>query len=119
MEDMAYVYGPTTRNAAKVIQFWRSVGLCNLPFTRKLADIGFSFFVDVEFLKILASNRFIEPDITRGAEFPVLGQLPESFDPFLLCFLVIGLANERYESRKERRSAITYLKTNYQSVTKY
>lgn len=91
MEDMAYVYGPTTRNATKVIQFWRSVGLRNLPFARKLADIGFSFFVDVEFLKILASNRFIERDITHGAEFPILGQLPESFDPFFLCFFVIGL----------------------------
>ena len=95
------MYGPTTRNAAKVIQFWRSVGLRNLPFTRKLADIGFSFFVDVKFLKILAANRFIEPNITYGAEFPVLDQLSESFDPFLLCFLVIGLMNERHESRKE------------------
>lgn len=65
-----------------------SVGSC---FAGELADVGFSFFVDVEGAEVAAAGGLVECNVGCCTVFPVFGKGAEMLDPLFATGFISSL----------------------------
>jgi hypothetical protein len=71
------------------------------PFARKLANVGFGLFVDVERAEVPGTCGLVEADVGGGAMFPVFDEGAQVLDPFLAAVGVGSLVCQKYFGIRE------------------
>src|ERR1700733_7319709 len=74
-----------------MVQLRTRFGLADFPLPCKLADDGFHFFINVELLEIMLSDRFERIHVCLDSKLPVLHQSSESANPLIPRLLTISL----------------------------